>query len=179
VADVRRSGAVQVADLVPGCLLGCELWAHSDAAGKYRVGAATLPFFNKRGRLKTGLKRVKLHLGAEVDAAWPSATHGKEPLAQRGELGRLAQKVKQLQRGELPRCPWLDRKTLHAIAELETQQVWIMPGILSLVSGRRVRCTMCPCLLGKRVRCERHCCSHGRWMHAVATFGRHRLRKSC
>lgn len=76
-----------------------------------------MPLFSKKGRLKCGFQKLRLCPGVVPDLTWPSSTPGKVPVAARGPHGRLDQKLKQLARGELPRCSWLDRKVLKAVAD--------------------------------------------------------------
>ena len=115
-----KCALVQIKELLPECVLGVTVHAHPDSAASYLVGSAVMPLFSKKGRLKTSLQRLRLHRGCRPDLRWPSATPGKVPVAERGERGILDHKLKQFERGELPRCPWLDSKAFAAFEDLET-----------------------------------------------------------
>lgn len=112
---------MQVRELLPACVLGVAVWAQDDASPASLLGAAVMPLFSKKGRLKAGLQSLTLCKGQPPDLQWPSRTPGKVPVAQRGRRGFLERKLKQLDRGELPRCPWLDGKALAAVQEVEAE----------------------------------------------------------
>jgi len=81
---VRRA---QYRDLPHDAQLAVTAWAVAAGAPPAPAGGAAMPLFSKKGRLKTGLQRVRLWPGRRADAACPSATPGKLPVAERGELG--------------------------------------------------------------------------------------------
>jgi hypothetical protein len=103
---------------LPDCVLAVTLWSQGDASPAVLLGCAVMPLFSKKGRLKCGLQTLTLCRCAMPDLRWPSRTPGKVPVAQRGRQGELDRKLKQLSRGELPRCAWLDGKTLKAVQQL-------------------------------------------------------------
>lgn len=108
---------VQGCDLLPCSVLGLTVWAFGEAGDTTLVGSAVMPLFSKKGRLKSGFQKLQLCTGAAPDLRWPSTTPGKASVSSRGALGQLDQKLKQLARRELPRCSWLDRKTLKAVGD--------------------------------------------------------------
>ncbi len=77
----------QYCDLPHDAQLAVTAWAVAAGAPPAPAGGAAMPLFSKKGRLKTGLQRVRLWPGRRADAACPSATPGKLPVAERGELG--------------------------------------------------------------------------------------------
>lgn len=107
----------QACDLLPSCVLGLSVIAVGETGEPELVGSAVIPLFSKKGRLKCGFQKLRLCPGVVPDLTWPSSTPGKVPVAARGHNGRLDQKLKQLARRELPRCSWLDRKVLKAVAD--------------------------------------------------------------
>lgn len=122
----------QVCDLLAASVLAVSVLMFSECgAPATLVGSAVLPLFNKKGRLKTGFQKVRLCLNEHPDLRWPSRTPGKLPSSQRRESEALDQKLKQLERWELPRCAWLDKKTLKAVHE--KQAAAEMVGLLFLV----------------------------------------------
>ena len=117
-SGVNAEGMVQVCDLLAASVLAVSVLMFSESGAPAAVvGSAVMPLFNKKGRLKTGFQKVKLCLKEPPDLHWPSKTPGKVPSSQRGQSEALDQKLKQLERRELPHCAWLDRKTLKAIQE--------------------------------------------------------------
>lgn len=117
-SGVNAEGVVQVCDLLAASVLAVSVLVFSESGAPAAVvGSAVMPLFNKKGRLKTGFQKVKLCLKEPPDLHWPSKTPGKVPSSQRGQSEALDQKLKQLERRELPHCAWLDRKTLKAIQE--------------------------------------------------------------
>ncbi len=63
------------------------MWTVQEGCAPAPAGGAAMLLFSKKGRLKTGLQRVRLWPGRAADVACPSATPGKLPVAERGELG--------------------------------------------------------------------------------------------
>ena len=119
LAALQNELRIQVRELLPDCVLAVTAWSQDDAAPATLLGSAVMPLFSKKGRLKAGLQALTLCRGASPDLCWPSRTPGKVPVSQRGKQGELERKLKQLSRGELPRCAWLDGKTLRAVQQLE------------------------------------------------------------
>lgn len=74
-------------DLGADAQLALTVWEVRDGAPRRPLAGATLRLFSKKGRLKTGVQDLQLWPGREADGGWPSATPGKVPVAQRGELG--------------------------------------------------------------------------------------------
>jgi phosphatidylinositol 3-kinase len=113
----------QVCDLLPGCVLGVTAFAQGENSCEEFLGSAVMCLFSKKGRLKTSLQRLKLCMGKWPDLRWPTKTPGKVPVAHRGRMGNIEQKLKQFERLDMPRCSWLDGKTLNAIKALEASLV--------------------------------------------------------
>ena len=78
---------VQYRDLPHTTVLAVTVWGVGEGKPLQPVGGATMRLFSKKGRLKTGLHRLRLWEGQEADGAWPSPTLGKEPVHKRGEVG--------------------------------------------------------------------------------------------
>lgn len=113
---------MQIRDLLPGCVLGVSAYVQGETKDAELLGSAVMSLFSKKGRLKTSLQRLQLCQGVQPDLRWPSRTPGKVPVAERGRMGELEQKLKQFERmdmPEMPRCSWLDHKTLGAIQNLQ------------------------------------------------------------
>lgn len=114
---------MQIRDLLPGCVLGVTAYVQGETKDAELLGSAVMSMFSKKGRLKTSLQRLCLCPGMQPDLRWPSRTPGKAPMAERGRMGELEQKLKQFERLDMPympRCSWLDGKTLSAIKDLQT-----------------------------------------------------------
>ena len=77
----------QVRDLSHTSQLAVTVWEAREGEARRALGGATLRLFSKRGRLKAGPQALRLWLGREADVALPSATPGKVPVSERGELG--------------------------------------------------------------------------------------------
>jgi hypothetical protein len=116
---------VQVCDLLPGCVLGVMAFVQVESGPEEFLGGAVMGLFSKKGRLKTSLQRLKLCLGEWPDLRWNTKTPGKVPIAERGCMGGIEQKLKQFERLDMPRCSWLDGKTLAAIKALQASHVMV------------------------------------------------------
>ncbi|CAD7699398.1 unnamed protein product [Ostreobium quekettii] len=116
------SFCVKYKDLPDSAVLAVSAWELAEARGLALVGGATMPLFNKRSRLKTGEHKLNLWPGQEADPHWPSATPGKVPIAERGEMGRLENLKKRYIRGDMQRVEWLDRLTFREIDRLLKQE---------------------------------------------------------
>lgn len=53
------------------------------------IGGTSMPLFNKRGRLKTGIHHLLLWPKRRADGSYPTKTPGKVPIVERGDAGRL------------------------------------------------------------------------------------------
>lgn len=119
---------MQGCDLLPSCVLGLSVWAVGETGEPALVGSTVMPLFSKKGRLKCGFQKLQLCPGVPPDLQWPSSTPGKTSVSTKGVQGRLDQKLKQLERRELPRCSWLDRKTLKAVADKQAAEPQVRRG---------------------------------------------------
>lgn len=81
---------LQYRDLPHTAVLAVTVWEVAEGKPVHPLGAATMRLFSKHGRLKTGTHRLHLWEGQEADPLWPSATPGKQPVQQRGEMGYAA-----------------------------------------------------------------------------------------
>jgi phosphatidylinositol 3-kinase len=85
--DAWLTFPIKYRDLGHDAQLALTVWGVRDGASPAVLGGTTLRLFSKKGRLKTGAQELRLWPGRTADAAWPSSTPGKVPVAQRGELG--------------------------------------------------------------------------------------------
>ncbi|GAV61020.1 LOW QUALITY PROTEIN: Arf domain-containing protein/PI3_PI4_kinase domain-containing protein/PI3Ka domain-containing protein/PI3K_C2 domain-containing protein [Cephalotus follicularis] len=110
-----------------------DLTAHSQIALTVRevscgkdeglIGGATILLFNNKMQLKTGKQKLRLWQGKQADGSLPTATPGKVPRHERGELERLEKLVNKYERGQIQRVDWLDRlafKSMERIKERES-----------------------------------------------------------
>ena len=68
--------------------LALTVWeVRESSGGPAPLGGAAFALFSKKGRLKTGVQLLRLWAGQPADVRWPSATPGKVPVRERGELG--------------------------------------------------------------------------------------------
>lgn len=75
-----------------------KVWELVEGKGVLLAGGASMPLFNKRGRLKTGLHKLLLSLNRGHNGSYSSSTPGKVPVAERGEIGRLENLKKKYRR---------------------------------------------------------------------------------
>ncbi|KAK9832006.1 hypothetical protein WJX81_007953 [Elliptochloris bilobata] len=113
---------IKYRDLPHDAQLAVTVWSVREGAPPVPAGGAAMLLFSKKGRLKTGLQRVCLWPERAADVACPSATPGKLPVAERGELGRLEQMLKRYERGELAAIDWLDALALTRIRQLRVEE---------------------------------------------------------
>lgn len=85
--DAWLSFPIKYRDLGHDAQLALTVWEAREGVPRRALGGTTLRLFSKKGRLKSGVQELQLWLGRGADAGWPSATPGKVPVAQRGELG--------------------------------------------------------------------------------------------
>lgn len=78
---------LQYRDLPHTTVLAVTVWEAAEGKPIRPLGGGTMRLFSKHGRLKTGTHRLHLWEGQEADPSWPSATPGKQPVQQRGEIG--------------------------------------------------------------------------------------------
>lgn len=75
-----------------------EVWELVEGKGVLFAGGASMPLFNKRGRLKTGMHKLLLSPCQHSNGSYSSSPPGKVPIAERGETGRLENLKKKYQR---------------------------------------------------------------------------------
>uniref|UniRef100_A0A1D2AFT8 phosphatidylinositol 3-kinase n=2 Tax=Auxenochlorella protothecoides TaxID=3075 RepID=A0A1D2AFT8_AUXPR len=119
--DTTLTFATRYRDLDHTAQLALTVWEVREGVPQRALAGATLRFFSKKGRLKTGAHTLRLWTPGPADGGWPSKTPGKVPLKERGERGRVEQVLKRFERGELESVPWLDGLTLRAIDELAAE----------------------------------------------------------
>ncbi|KAK2659192.1 hypothetical protein Ddye_005725 [Dipteronia dyeriana] len=110
-------------DLTAHAQLALTVWDVSCGRDEGLVGGATVLLFNSKMQLKTGKLKLRLWPGKEADGSLPTATPGKVPRNERGELERLEKLVNNYEWGQIQRVDWLDRLTFKAmerIKELES-----------------------------------------------------------
>eukprot|EP00873_Tetraselmis_striata_P009874 jgi/Tetstr1/430138/TSEL_019971.t1 len=107
--------SVKIRDLLPTAQLSATVWHFSEGQAPAPLGGATMCLFSKKGRLKTGRHTLRLWSGRVADTGYPSSTPGKEPVAGRGQIGRLQELCKRYDRGELAQIDWLDRLTFKEV----------------------------------------------------------------
>ena len=78
---------IKYRDLGHDAQLALTVWEVRDGVPRRPLAGTTLRLFSKKGGLKTRAQGLQLWLGRAADGGWPSATPGKVPVAQRGELG--------------------------------------------------------------------------------------------
>ncbi|KFM26153.1 Phosphatidylinositol 3-kinase, root isoform [Auxenochlorella protothecoides] len=107
--DTTLTFATRYRDLDHTAQLALTVWEVREGVPQRALAGATLRFFSKKGRLKTGAHTLRLWTPGPADGGWPSKTPGKVPLKERGERGRVEQVLKRFERGELESDPELGR----------------------------------------------------------------------
>lgn len=93
------------------------------------VGGSTFRLFGKKWTLRRGKHRLFLWPGVEADGSAGTTTPSK--LETRDEMGKLEKLVKKYERGDLPKCDWLDKmafrkmEELHAAATEKSEDLWL------------------------------------------------------
>ena len=85
--SLQAPALLQYRDLPHNAVLALSIWRVGEAVPVSPLGGTTMRLFSKQGRLKTGAQKLQVWRGREADTAWPGATPGKLPVAQRGEIG--------------------------------------------------------------------------------------------
>ncbi|KAF8647050.1 hypothetical protein AX16_006887 [Volvariella volvacea WC 439] len=84
------------------------------------LGGSTFRMFSKKWTLKRGKHRLLLWLGREADGSLESTTPSK--LNHQDEMGRLEKLVKKYERGDLPKCDWLDNLAFRKMEEIHSTE---------------------------------------------------------
>ncbi|RMZ56798.1 hypothetical protein APUTEX25_002887, partial [Auxenochlorella protothecoides] len=85
--DTTLTFATRYRDLDHTAQLALTVWEVREGVPQRALAGATLRFFSKKGRLKTGAHTLRLWTPGPADGGWPSKTPGKVPLKERGERG--------------------------------------------------------------------------------------------
>eukprot|EP00877_Chromochloris_zofingiensis_P002248 jgi/Chrzof1/12023/Cz06g18140.t1 len=110
---------LQYRDLPIGSYLSLTVWELAEGRGLALVGCSCMPLFNKKGRLKTGQQKLKIHEGLEAPPLDPSTMLGKVTIPQRSQIGQLEHLMKLYARGDMPHVDWLDTLTFKEITRLQ------------------------------------------------------------
>ncbi|CAN6446279.1 unnamed protein product [Victoria cruziana] len=108
-------------DLTAHTQLGLTVWDVSSAK-EGPIGGATVLFFSSKRQLKTGKQKLRLWPHKEADGSFPTATPGKVPRHERGELERLEKLVNKYERGQIQRIDWLDHLAFKAIEQMKERE---------------------------------------------------------
>lgn len=106
---------LQYRDLPIGSYLSLTVWELAEGRGLALVGCSCMPLFNKKGRLKTGQQKLKIHEGLEAPPLDPSTMLGKVTIPQRSQIGQLEHLMKLYARGDMPHVDWLDTLTFKVM----------------------------------------------------------------
>ncbi|GAB4839778.1 hypothetical protein Ancab_020488 [Ancistrocladus abbreviatus] len=109
-------------DLTAQSQLACTVWDVSCGKDEGLIGGATILLFNSKKQLRTGKQKLRLWLGKEADGSFPSATPGKVPRHERGELERLEKLMNKYERGQIQRVDWLDRLAFKAMEKIKERE---------------------------------------------------------
>ncbi|XP_050206335.1 phosphatidylinositol 3-kinase, root isoform [Mercurialis annua] len=109
-------------DLTAHSQLAFTVWDVSCGKDEGLIGGATILLFNSKMQLKTGKQKLRLWLGKEADGSFPTATPGKVPRHERGELERLEKLVNKYERKQIPSVDWLDRLTFKALEKIKERE---------------------------------------------------------
>ncbi|GAB2220488.1 hypothetical protein Drorol1_Dr00008141 [Drosera rotundifolia] len=109
-------------DLTAQSQLAFTVWDVSRGKDEGLVGGATILLFNNKKQLRTGKQKLRLWFGKEADGTVPSATPGKVPRHERGELDRLEKHMNKYERGEIQRIDWLDRLAFQSMKKIKERE---------------------------------------------------------
>ncbi|KAL9258130.1 Phosphatidylinositol 3-kinase, root isoform-like protein [Drosera capensis] len=109
-------------DLTAQSQLAFTVWDVSCGKHEGLVGGATILLFNNKKQLRTGKQKLRLWFGKEADGTVPSATPGKVPRHERGELDRLEKHMNKYERGEIQRIDWLDRLAFQSMKKIKERE---------------------------------------------------------
>ncbi|KAF9000637.1 atypical/PIKK/PI3K protein kinase [Cyathus striatus] len=84
------------------------------------VGGSTFRLFSKKWTLRRGKHRLFLWPGIEADGSLETSTPSK--LETQDEMGRLEKLVKKYERGDLPKCDWLDKMAFRKMEEVHAAE---------------------------------------------------------
>ncbi|GAB2280474.1 hypothetical protein Dimus_015102 [Dionaea muscipula] len=109
-------------DLTAQSQLAVTVWDVSCGKDGGLVGGATILLFNNKKQLRTGKQKLRLWPGKHADGSVPSATPGKVPRHERGELERLEKLMNKYERGQVQRIDWLDRLAFKAVEKIKERE---------------------------------------------------------
>ncbi|GMH26109.1 hypothetical protein Nepgr_027952 [Nepenthes gracilis] len=109
-------------DLTAQSQLSFTVWDVSYGKDDGLIGGATILLFNSKKQLRTGKQKLRLFLGKEADGSFPSATPGKVPRHERGELERLEKLMNKYERGQIQHVDWLDRLAFKAMENIKERE---------------------------------------------------------
>ncbi|KAL0307211.1 UNVERIFIED_CONTAM: Phosphatidylinositol 3-kinase, root isoform [Sesamum radiatum] len=109
-------------DLTANSQLALTVYDVSCGKNEEVVGGATIRLFNMKKQLKTGKHKLRLWAGKEADGSINTATPGRVPKEERGELERLEKLVNKYERGQIQRIDWLDRLAFKAMEKIRERE---------------------------------------------------------
>ncbi|KAJ7953602.1 Phosphatidylinositol 3-kinase, root isoform [Quillaja saponaria] len=109
-------------DLTVHSQLVLRVWDLSRGKDEELIGGAIIPLFNSKKQLKTGKQKLRLWRGKEADGMFPTATPGKVPRHECGELERLEKLVNTYERGQIQHVDWLDRLTFKSMERIKERE---------------------------------------------------------
>ncbi|PSS28620.1 Phosphatidylinositol 3-kinase [Actinidia chinensis var. chinensis] len=109
-------------DLTANSQLALTVWDVSCGKTEGLIGGATISLFNTKKQLKTGRHKLRLCSGKEADGSIETATPGKVPKEECGELERLEKLVNKYERGQIQRIDWLDRLAFKAMEKIKERE---------------------------------------------------------
>ncbi|XP_057494102.1 phosphatidylinositol 3-kinase, root isoform [Actinidia eriantha] len=109
-------------DLTANSQLALTVWDVSCGKTEGLIGGATINLFNTKKQLKTGRHKLRLCSGKEADGSIGTATPGKVPKEECGELERLEKLVNKYERGQIQRIDWLDRLAFKAMEKIKERE---------------------------------------------------------
>ncbi|EXB82579.1 Phosphatidylinositol 3-kinase, root isoform [Morus notabilis] len=109
-------------DLTGHSQLAFTVWDVSRGKDERLIGGATILLFNSKRQLKTGKQKLRLWQGKVADGSFTTATPGKVPKHERGELERLEKLLNKYERGQIQHVDWLDRLAFKSIEKIKERE---------------------------------------------------------
>ncbi|KAI0806054.1 atypical/PIKK/PI3K protein kinase [Irpex lacteus] len=111
---------IRYCDLPLNSQLTFTVWDIAGPRKAIPVGGSTFRLFGKKWGLRRGKHRLLLWPGREADGSNDTSTPSK--VSQRDEMGRLEKLVKKYDRGDLPKCDWLDTMAFRKMGEIHAAE---------------------------------------------------------
>eukprot|EP00201_Polytomella_parva_P008804 CAMPEP_0175053276 /NCGR_PEP_ID=MMETSP0052_2-20121109/8831_1 /TAXON_ID=51329 ORGANISM="Polytomella parva, Strain SAG 63-3" /NCGR_SAMPLE_ID=MMETSP0052_2 /ASSEMBLY_ACC=CAM_ASM_000194 /LENGTH=228 /DNA_ID=CAMNT_0016317785 /DNA_START=243 /DNA_END=925 /DNA_ORIENTATION=- len=118
---------VKYRDLGPDSRLAFSLWQVVISGSWSLVGGCTLPLFNRRGQLHTGLQRLHIWEGLGPCVQTPTTTPGRIPKPTTSEVERLESLLARFDVDSSSSSPWMNALAFQTLARFQAEDAekWV------------------------------------------------------